>query len=464
MISEKRLLQAMLRQDLKSFIMKSFHSLHPAINYIDNWHIDMLCNLLQEATQGKIKRLIINIPPRYLKSICCSIVWPAWILGHFPHKKIITCSYSQIISDKNALAHRNLSYEQWYRELFPHFELCADQNTKNKFQTIVHGFRFSTTTGGSLTGEGGDFIIIDDPQNPMLIHCEYYQKYSINWFEQVLLTRLNNKKEGVIILLMHRLHSNDLTGYLLHKYNKNHWHHINLPAYNNKKSIKINNFLYKKNQPLHPARENKKDLQKIKNEIGIYNFETQYQQNPLKKSGQYIDIQKILRYDELPVNDLEICQSWDTSNNDGKNNDWSVCTTWLIHEKKFYLMYIVRKKLKYPALKNLIIDHFQHYNTSKILIENKASGQQIVQELSNKLPIIAINPNKINKLARLMRVIHLFVEEKILLPKKASWLEIFEQELIFFPNSKHDDQIDSVTQFLNYQMDNEILQMRIRKF
>lgn len=464
MVNKNRLLQAILRQDLKSFVMKSFYSLHPGNNYIDNWHIDLICDLLSEVNAGNIKRLIINIPPRYLKSICCSIAWPAWILGHNPNKKIIACSYSQIISEKNALAHRNLSYEPWYQDLFPHFELCHDQNTKNKFQTIEHGFRFSTTMGGSLTGEGGDLIIVDDPQNPMLINCEYYQKYSIEWFEQVLLTRLNDKRDGAIVIVMHRLHNNDLTGYLLRKYDKKTWYHLNLSALNNKKTIKINDYLYKKNHVLHSERENKKDLQKIKNEIGIYNFEAQYQQNPLQKNNNYINVEKIAHYDELPKQDFEIWQSWDTANSDGKNNDYSVCSTWLMHEKKFYLINILRRKLQYQTLKNTVIEHFQQWNVSKILIENKASGQQIIQELSKQLPIITINPSKINKIGRFMRIIHLFENDKIFFPQKAKWLDNFMQELIDFPHSKHDDQIDSLTQFLNYQLDNELLQMRIRKF
>lgn len=230
MSEEKRLLQAILRQDLKSFVMKSFFTMHPEANYIDNWHIDLICKILHEVTIGNINRLIINIPPRYLKYFCCSIAWPAWLLCHFPQKKIITCSYSQIISEKNSLAHRNLCWKQWYQILFPNFIICNDQNTKQKFQTKQQGFLFSTTMGDSLTGEGGDIIIIDDPQNPMLIQCEYYQKYSIEWFEQVLLTRLSDKKKVSIVIIMHRLHTHDLTGYLLQKYNKKYWHYIALPA------------------------------------------------------------------------------------------------------------------------------------------------------------------------------------------------------------------------------------------
>lgn len=460
---QKRLLQAILRQDLKSFVIKSFNALHPGTALQNNWHIDIICEHLQAIANGQIKRLIINIPPRYLKSICASIAWPTWLMGKDPTKKIITCSYSQIISEKNAMAQRNLCYEPWFEELFPNFALCLDQNTKNRFATTKHGFRFSTSVGGALIGEGGDIIIIDDPQNPLLIHCAYYRQNTINWLQQVLLTRLNDKKNGVIVLVMHRLQPEDLTGFLLQKKGEK-WHHLSLPIWNKRKLIRIGAHVFKKNQVLHSQRDNKKEINKIKQDVGLYVFEAQFQQNPLMQKSNFIDIEQIPTFDSAPQENMEIWQSWDTANADGKNNDFSVCSTWAIHERNFYLLHILRKKMQYITLKQTIVNHFQHWQAHKIILENKASGQQIIQELSTILPIEKFEPGKSSKLARFMKIIHFFENKRVLLPKKAIWLEDLQHELIHFPNGKHDDQIDSISQFLNFQMNKQLQNLRIRMF
>ena len=448
---KKNIIHSLLRYDLKSFIIKSFETLHPETEYIDNWHINVMCELFEKVANGEIKRLIINIPPRYMKSICGSIAFPAWFLGKHPDKKIITCSYSQMLSEKNALAHRNITNQEWYRDIFPNFEICKDQNTKNKFETTKYGFRLSSSIGGAITGEGADLIILDDPQNPGLIHCDYYRKYTINWFEKVLLTRLNNKKTGGIVIITNRLHQHDLSGYLVNKYKEKNWKILSLSAISIKKQ-QISRYIIRKNEILNPNRENTKDLEKIKREIGFVNFQTQYQQKPELTQNKYINIENINKYEFLPKENFKIIQSWDTAIKTGKNNDYSVCSTWMKFEEKFYLIDVFRKKMEYPELKTRIFDNFIKFNTSSILIEDKSSGQELLQELKNKLPIIAMKTGKITKLARFLRIIHLF-EEKVFLPIKSPWIEKFLDELRDFPKTRYDDQIDSVSQYLNWEMD-----------
>ncbi len=227
-----------------------------------------------------------------MKSICVSVAWPAWILGKYPSSRIIVASYSKLLSEKHSLDTRCIMQSDWYKELFPGVKLSKDQNTKYKFQTVQRGFRIATSVGGTLTGEGGDFIIVDDPISPAQALSKTFRTRAKNWFDQTLVTRLNDRKKGVIVLVMHRLHQKDLSGHLLSK-PKNIWHHICLPMISEKEEIidsimtkKKNFYLRKENQLLYHL--NDEEIEMIKIELGSYAFAAQYQQNPLQLSSGII--------------------------------------------------------------------------------------------------------------------------------------------------------------------------------
>ncbi|MCH2038935.1 MAG: hypothetical protein MK137_10130 [Rickettsiales bacterium] len=169
------IIPALYRSHLASFIAKSFYTVNPGCHYLDNWHIDAISEYLSAVTEGKIKRLIINIPPRYLKSIAVSTAWPAWLLGRDPSKRIMVASYSQILSTRHSLDTRLIMQSDWYHNLFPNVRISSDQNEKNKFSTTECGFRFATSVGGTVTGEGGDILILDDPHNPATIMSDVYR-------------------------------------------------------------------------------------------------------------------------------------------------------------------------------------------------------------------------------------------------------------------------------------------------
>jgi hypothetical protein len=246
--------------------------------YLHNWHINAISDKLQQVIEGKVTRLIINIPPRYLKSICVTVAWPAWLLGHNPSIKIMTASYSQALSNKHSQDCRLLINSPWYQNLFPATKITKGENQKSKFVTTKRGFRFATSTGGTATGEGGDILIIDDPQNPNKINSKKYRENTIEWFEQTFVSRLNNKKTGAIVIVMQRLHAEDLCGYLL-KHKRQQWDLLQIPAISDEE----------KGIVLHEAREDLEALNKLKLELGEYNFSAQYQQNPVPNKGAMID-------------------------------------------------------------------------------------------------------------------------------------------------------------------------------
>lgn len=459
-----RIIQAILRTNLPCFVMKSFFTVSPGTNYLDNWHIDLICDKLRQVEEGKINRLIINMPPRNLKSICVSVAWSAWLMGHKPSIKIMASSYSQALSNKHSQDCRLILNSPWYQDLFPQTRIKKGENQKSKFVTTDRGFRFATSTGGTATGEGGDYLIIDDPQNPSKINSKKYRNSTIEWFEQTFATRLNNKKTGAIVLVMQRLHEDDLCGHLL-KNKAEQWDLLKLPAIyeqNTNFPHPFERFSQKAGSVLHEAREDLQTLNNLKLELGEYNFAAQYQQEPVPNKGAMIE-KAWLKYFSSDEN-LEfsqIIQSWDTAIKAKDEHDYSVGITIGISKNGFYLLDIIRIKAEFPELITILTNYADKWNPHSVLIEDKASGQSLIQSLKSsiKAPIIPIKP-KFDKITRFAAVTPLFEAGKIFLNYEALWRITLEQELLAFPKSTHDDQVDSLSQALNHLQKKKSMNMR----
>lgn len=454
------------RTDLASFIAKSFYTINPGAKYLDNWHIDAISEYLNAVTEGDIKRLIINIPPRYLKSIAVSTAWPAWLLGKDPTRRIMVASYSQILSTRHSLDCRLIMQSDWYRYIFPNAIISSDQNEKNKFSTTKCGFRFATSVGGTVTGEGGDVLILDDPHNPATIMSQPYRENVINWFDQVWLSRLNDKKNGAIIIVMQRLHEDDLISHIHSKKSAN-WELLSLPAIATKRMvISIGN--YKKvrleNHILHRDREGKKELSVIREDLGEYAYAAQYQQKPLKIDNGLIKEEWLHRFRVYPSHYLRVLQSWDTASKTSKNSDYSVCCTIIEDKNTYYLIDVFRKKMNFPDLKKNVILLQQKYKPDVVLIEDKSSGQALIQELKSEsnMPIIPITPKEC-KIIRLNKIIPYIESGKICFPYTSEWLRDFEEELLSFPDAVNDDQVDSFSQAINWLSSNQLQKFRIRE-
>ena len=448
----QKLLHAILRQDFNSFINKVFYTINPSTEYQANWHISLIAEHLRAVQNGDIKRLIINIPPRSLKSVCVTVAWPAWILGQDPTKRIMAASYSQVLSIKHSLDCRFILSSNWYQQVFPQTILSKKHNQKSKFLTSSNGFRFATSVGGSATGEGGDILIIDDPHNPSQINSTKLRIKVIEWFEQTFVTRLNNKNTGAIVLVMQRLHAEDLSGYLLAT--SNNWLHLKIPAIARTTQVfLVNNFKYQyvKGDILHNSRDNREQLGRLESEIGVHNFAAQYLQEPISNNCSLLSKEDISYYETLPEQFNYFIQSWDTAIKISENADYSVCTSWGVLNKEYYLISLFRQKLTYPELKNTIDKLAKKYNPKYILIEDKASGQQVIQDLrlDDFANIVAIKP-KLDKVTRFASTLPLFRSGAVRLPKQAAFNTVLLQELLSFPTCKNDDIIDSISQFLNF--------------
>ncbi len=452
----------LLAGDFSAFIEKSFATADPGAEYSANWHIDLIAEYLEAARRGEITRLIINMPPRSLKSQCISIAWPAWILGHDPSSRVIAASYSSGLAIRHSLDCRQVISSPWYQKLFPHTVLTKDQNEKHKFMTTRRGFRFATSVGGTLTGEGGNFLIIDDPMNPQQAANKLIRDNVARWYDNTFATRLNDKKRGVIVLVMQRLHTDDLTGHLL---GKGGFTHLSLPAVANAREL-IDFGAIKRireiGELLHPDREDMALIERAKRELGAQAFAAQYQQQPLAEESSLVRRQWFARYDNVPV-PQRIVQSWDTAIKAESHHDASVCLTFYELDKISYLVDARLARHEYPELKRLAILLAEKYSPHAILIEDKASGQQLLQDLRHEtsLPIVAVKSND-SKLMRFAAVSAMIEAGRLALPNNASWLAAFEQEILEFPNGRHDDQVDALTQYLDMLRKRSFDKIRIR--
>ena len=444
------MLNFILKQAFKYFLMKAFLSSHSNTRYSDAWYMDFICEHLSCLESGFMNRLILNIPPRYGKSFCVSIAWSAWLLGLFPERKIICTSYSQRLADKHSMDTRDIMRKQWYMDTFPGTVLTS--SSKAKLITSKNGFRMATSTGGTLTGEGADIIILDDPQTPMQAMNKKQRDKCIHWYDNTLSTRLNNKKEGAIILVMQRLHSHDLSGHLL---KQSGWRYLSLPALAMKdETLSLHDFSYyrRAGEALDPTRETVEQINQMKEVLGSRDFASQYQQCPASDSASaYIRADWLVRYDEIELRNKVVYQSWDLAFQTNNNNDYSVCTTWMEADNHFYLIDVYRRREEFSELLRSIASLHKKYNPGAVLIESVSGGQLVIEQIrkNTMLPVISITP-KYSKETRLLSCIPLFEAGRILLPRKALWLYDYESELLDFPNMAHDDQVDSTTQFLNW--------------
>src|SRR5436305_9730554 len=206
--------RAVLRNDFCTFAERSFLELNPATDFARNWHIDVIAHELERCRLGETRRLIINLPPRSLKSHCASIAFPAWLMAHNPSAQIICASYAQDLADKHAIDCRALMNSDFYRQIFP-TRLSPDKRAVADFLTTARGSRKATSVGGVLTGRGADFIIIDDPLQPDKALSDTRRNNVNDWYDNTLCSRLNHKLTGCIILIMQRLHEDDLVGHVL---------------------------------------------------------------------------------------------------------------------------------------------------------------------------------------------------------------------------------------------------------
>lgn len=310
---------ALTRLDFQVFVERVFAELNPGIPYVDNFHIAILAAKLEAARRGEIKRLIINVPPRSLKSIIASVAFTAWLLGHDPTKKILAASYGQDLAEDLSRDCRAVMQSGWYRRLFPTTRLDPSRLAASAFETTSGGFRRATSVGGSLTGFGADLIVVDDPCKPDEALSDVERHRANRWFSSTVVTRLNAQKDGVIVVVMQRLHEDDFVGHIL---SLDQWDVVSFPAIAQEDEVHVVQtpcgaftHLRREGEALHPERESLRELQRLRHSLGPEFFSAQYLQSPTPPGGGLIKAEWFQRYawDERPTKFDQVFQSWDTA-------------------------------------------------------------------------------------------------------------------------------------------------------
>ncbi|WP_093032231.1 phage terminase large subunit [Ruegeria marina] len=447
-------LNARLRTDLSSFIERVFAEVDPGSRYLHNWHIDAIAHKLEQVARGEVTRLIITMPPRSLKSISASVAFPAWMLGINPKLRILAVSYSEGLSEKLAFDCLKVIESSWYGACFPDTRIARGRGARGDFGTTKGGGRFSTSVGGTLTGRGGDIILLDDPHKPEEATSEVKRKAVLDWYRSTLLSRLNDPRSGPIVLIQQRVHEDDLAGMLLAQ---GGWNHLDLPAIAEEAmqidlgkrgliSLRPGNLLY-------PDRLPQDLLDRRRAELGSYVFAAQYQQRPAPLGGGIVKWAWFKQYVQAPPRGPRdrIVQSWDTASKAAELNDYSVCTTWFVRNGDAWLLDVHRVRLEFPELRHRIEREARLHGAGTVLIEAAGSGIQLIQDLkrNSRLNIIGRTPQG-DKATRLLGVSPMIEGGRIAIPENAPWLTEFQREITLFPNSKHDDQVDSLSQFLDW--------------
>ena len=450
---ERALLDALLRNKFEYFLERCLATLNPGMPFLPNWHIKAIAYQLERVRRGEVKRLIINMPPRHLKSLTVSVAFPAFLLGLEPWHRFFAISYGNELSLKHARDFRAIVTAPWYSRAFPKMRIARD--TEYGVYTSPKGFRQATSIGGSLTGMGGNIFIIDDPLKPLDAQSEPARTRVNQWIFNTLMSRLDNKETGVIIVVMQRVHMDDLCGFLAS--NSSEWEVLSLPAIaevDERIQIGDNEFHYRTaGEALHPEHESLQSLLQMQRNIGSYFFGAQYQQSPIPEGGAMIKRDQLHFYETLPERKpgSKIFQSWDVAAKDGLQNDYSVGTTWLLQDKNYYLIDLVRDRFDFPRLRDAAKALADRYKPYAILIEDASAGISLAQEL-RAMGQFRVKPVPVDrdKLTRLFVQAAKFEAGLVHFPKNARYLPDLLAELLAFPNGKHDDQVDSISQALAY--------------
>jgi predicted phage terminase large subunit-like protein len=446
-----------LTNHFSAFFHRTFCEVSPADQLQMSWYIQAICYHLQLCAERKIRRLIINIPPRHAKSISASVAFPAWLLARDPSERICGISYSAELAMRFSRDTRTVMNAAWYSTAFPKTRLL--RAAAHDLQTTAHGARFATSIDGTLTGLGGNIFLIDDPNPASDEFSATGRDHVLEWFGTTLSSRFNNISDGVVVVIQQRLHADDLSGFLLASQGE-HWVHLNLPLIATQdERIAIGPDQWHDRRVgdiLDPSRETLETVEERRRNMTAKTFAAQMQQDPVPEDGEVIKWGWLRQYQNTPPfgeGDRRV-QSWDTASKAGELNDYSVCSTWLIKGRDYYLLDVWRGRVTFPDLKRQVYEQGVRWSIDDLLIEDKGSGTQLIDQLleedDERLPRPIRRTPKEDKIIRMAAQCSVMEQGRVHVPQDANFMPVFRSELLQFPNAKFDDQVDSVSQFLEW--------------
>jgi predicted phage terminase large subunit-like protein len=480
-------------RSLYTFTKYVWPIVEPGREFIDNWHIGAICEHLQAVTWMQIQNLLINIPPRHMKSTLVDVIWPVWTwIQKFddtgmpksfragPQVKFLTGAHNEALATRDAVASRNLIMNHQFQVGFGRrFTMQKDQNQKHRYENNYKGYRLAFGMKTGVTGEGGDIVVVDDPHSVMEgMFSEVEREKALNTWDQQLANRLNDPVKGGRVGVMQRLHAKDWAGHVLEQMN---WVHLKIPQEFSSKSRCVTILGWQDprtydGELLWEARFPKHIIEQEKKRLGPAGYAGQQQQEPFIEGGGIVPVESF-KYAPYPPGDfvewahnyfVQIVQFWDTAQKDKEINDpWAGGTWGIAPNGTRWLLDICHQRMTYPIGKQTVIDYHNKWRPHGIVIEDKSTGSSLIQELTNPpdprpgqprvtaLPVIPFEPEQ-DKLTRMSVESPAIAAGMVYLMDGAPWLFDFKTECQHFPNGDHDDRVDMLSMALKYFRLNEM--------
>lgn len=445
------------RRRFHSFLIDfAWPVLQPGREFKDNWHIGAMCEHLEAVQSGQIKRLVVNLPFRSLKSTLFSQAYPSWDWINNPSRQHLTVSYARDIATRDAVASRNIINSPKYQQAFgDKFKLVGDQNVKTRYDNDQRGTRTITSTDSAATGFGGDLICIDDPISARDADSEVAREKAVEFWRGTTATRLNDPSTGAIVLVHQRLHEQDLTGYILAE--EKGWDHLILPMRRDTKIFSVSTLKFrdprKEGELLFPSRLDEETVAKMETTLGAYHTAAQLQQAPSSRGGAVFLRGMWQFWKVLPEGIEDVVISVDCTFKDLQTSDYVAIQAWGRKGANKYLLYRRKERLGFAATCKAIeaVTALYPYRLA-VLVEDKANGSAVIETLTATIPgMIPINPEG-GKVARAYAMQPEQEAGNIYLPDPSvdPDIETFLGEVSSFPGVAHDDETDAMTQAVNW--------------
>ncbi len=492
-----------MRREMRRFVKGAWPIVEPGAPFVNGKHIDAICDHLTFVSLGDIDDLIINVPPRHSKSTICAVMWPAWEWTWQPHIQWLFATYALDLTLRDSVKCRRLIQSPWYQERWGHvYHLSGDLNQKKRFDNTSNGYRLATAVKGTATGEGGDRIVVDDAHNMNEIESDLIRGSVINWWRNTMSTRANNPKKAGRVIIAQRGHHVDLPGHCLAT---GGWVHLNMPGYYRTKTkcqthalktgpardlelqppaniarftqpLEEDELIWedwreRENQLLTPARFGPKEMKRLQQELTERGFESQIQQNPSAEGGNILKSKHWRKWEDagnMPSCEM-VVQVYDTAFEEDEEADYSARTTWGIFEwvegvesikdMPWHLRYNnqprlcaimlerMEERLSFPDLREEARKSYEEWKPDRILIEKKASGHSLAQELRRAdLPVTRIKVTD-SKHAR-AHAAALVLERGCIWYVDRQWSRDVIRQCGEFPSGEHDDVFDTVVMAL----------------
>ncbi len=444
----ERVFSAVLRSDYLSFVAKAFAHIEGGnLRYAK--HLDLLCAVVWAMVEGRLNRVLINQPPRTLKSFVVTVCHIAWRLGHDPALRVIIVCHDSRLAESMADKVRRIIQSDWYKDAFPSTELREDFNKREHFHTTQGGEVYTASLSAGLTGHGADLIIVDDPIDAGKVGSEIELQQVNDLYESKLKTRLNNAGSGQILVVMQRLHNRDLSGHLL---GVGGYEAFVLPLVAEvEQSFEVGGFGWTRPEGdvLDPAQNTSVVLADLKRNPAI--FRTQYQQDPRASTETIIPRGLIRRYDQVPTEAFHTLMSLDAALSPGGSGSYSVCLTFKTDGTTYYLCDVWRARVGYSELEQKVLELVSRFNPELVVVEKANVGDAVAhvveKKVSRKTKVVLHKPVG-SKEDRLIKVLDIINDGRIVVPQISTFSEMFLEEIHAFPQGAFDDQVDALSQLL----------------